>query len=212
MLFQLRHALSGAKALPRIDGQQLRHVVLGIVQFIFNEVFWNPLLMQTPDVHNLVHRVLRCLNIPWRLSAEKLTSEHAQSPPVNLWAVIVRKINDFWCHVLRSAHKGVRLAQHEPGKAHVAQLDAPFPVQQHILKLQVSVGDVAFVEIVQGESNTGRVEHGRSPPWHVLHHQIVVVVQEIMKMPPGRVLQQKIHILLVLHGSVTLDDEGAIQD
>ena len=92
-------------------------------------------------------------------SGQELEHENSQRPIVCADVVSLVE-DDLWSHVLGSAAKRPRLSAHHQllGEAKVHQLDVSSPIQQQVLRLQVSVDNPSRVEVVKGFNNTSGVK------------------------------------------------------
>mmetsp|Transcript_31211 Transcript_31211/g.78600 ORF Transcript_31211/g.78600 Transcript_31211/m.78600 type:complete len:216 (-) Transcript_31211:2255-2902(-) len=150
------------------------------------------------------------LHLPRALPHQKLESEHPQRPPVHGRVVRVRRVDELWRHVVRGAQEGPGLAEDEARETHVAELCVPLRIEQNVLKLEISVGDVPVVEVAQREGNARHIEGRRSPPGFVLQQDLQVLGHEHEKVASGRRFHQHVDVRVVFEGPDEANDEGAL--
>jgi uncharacterized membrane protein len=87
--------------------------------------------------------------IVWRSSRQHFVEKSTQAPPIALHGVAF-SIDDFWCQVLRSSTKGMRLglvAEACLGEAEIGDAYVSSKIKQDIFRLKITVDDTLFVKI-----------------------------------------------------------------
>ena len=66
--------------------------------------------------------------------------------------------NNFWCEVLWSSAKGVTSVFDFFGKAKISDAQMAVRRDQKVLRLQITISDLSFVQILEGKSNLSGVK------------------------------------------------------
>mmetsp|Transcript_28816 Transcript_28816/g.91839 ORF Transcript_28816/g.91839 Transcript_28816/m.91839 type:complete len:435 (+) Transcript_28816:226-1530(+) len=149
-----------------------------------------------------------------RSALQHLEHEHACGPPIKL-AGIALALEDLWREVLRrAADRGghVLARQAHLGEPEVREPHVPVGVQKHVLRLQVTVGDVALVDVLQRLHDAGNVEEDDGDPLVDVKDLPVPLVDphRVLQAASLHCFQQHVHEQVVSVGGVEPDDEVAI--
>mmetsp|Transcript_92104 Transcript_92104/g.219370 ORF Transcript_92104/g.219370 Transcript_92104/m.219370 type:complete len:226 (-) Transcript_92104:985-1662(-) len=122
----------------------------------------------------------------------------------------MRKVNDFWCHIVRCSDQGVGLAEHKTRETHVTDLGISMLIQQCILWFDVTVDNSTFVQVLERSNNTGCIEGSRVASWCILHENLWVVFDHLHQATTQRRFQEEIHVLSILVRPMQSDDKAAV--
>mmetsp|Transcript_2622 Transcript_2622/g.7732 ORF Transcript_2622/g.7732 Transcript_2622/m.7732 type:complete len:315 (+) Transcript_2622:273-1217(+) len=139
---------------------------------------------------------------------EHLVDEHAQGPPVHRAVVAPRRGKHLRSHVFGRAAERVRalalLLPYFRGEAEVREFAVAAPVQQQVLWLEVTIGDVPRPHVLESQHDACRVELARppgKPPPRTLH-------EAAEELPAGAELGDEVERVAVVEGGVQAHDVG----
>lgn len=92
-------------------------------------------------VHDLLVDTDRVVIVKWGIASEHLKDEDSERPPVDVF-VVAFGLDDFGSQVLWCSTQSISLIRNLFGKTEIRNLNVAIPVDEQILWLQVSIGDI----------------------------------------------------------------------
>ena len=154
-------------------------------------------------IHDLLVDAQGVVVVERRVARKHFEDQHAQRPPVDE-LVVALALDDLWSQVLRRAAEGVGAVADDLGKAEVGDLDVSLLVDEEVLRLEVSVGDVHGVEVLECEHDLGREEEGD------VVGEAAFPPQESEELPAAGVIEEHEHVGGRLEGALEVHDEGVV--
>ena len=89
-------------------------------------------------------------------------------------------------------------------KAKIDELDVTMFVQKNVFRLQISVNDIPFMQLLDGDQNLSKVKD------RIFQSEAHLLPDLPKKLPAWQILEQKVQILLVLHRLNEIYKEAAL--
>eukprot|EP00353_Schmidingerella_taraikaensis_P003477 CAMPEP_0185582974 /NCGR_PEP_ID=MMETSP0434-20130131/21243_1 /TAXON_ID=626734 ORGANISM="Favella taraikaensis, Strain Fe Narragansett Bay" /NCGR_SAMPLE_ID=MMETSP0434 /ASSEMBLY_ACC=CAM_ASM_000379 /LENGTH=178 /DNA_ID=CAMNT_0028201947 /DNA_START=433 /DNA_END=969 /DNA_ORIENTATION=+ len=156
-------------------------------------------------VHDFLVYSHRVVIIEGWVAGEHFENEYAQRPPVHILVVPLR-LDDLWCKVLRRATQSVSLVFDNLGEAEIGDLHMAFPIDQQIFGLQVSVGNVHSMEVVESQEDLTGEEK-----CHIVG-EAALTPQKREQLATTSVVQQHVNVRRCLKVAFQVYDEWMVDD
>lgn len=156
-------------------------------------------------IHDFLVDSHRVVVVEGRVASEHLEHEDAEGPPVHILVVTLR-LDDLGCQVLRRSAKCVSLVLDNLGETEISDADVAFSVNEEVLRLEIAVGDVHSVEVLEGEEDLAREEKG-----HVVG-ETTFASQQSEKFATAGVVKQHVDVRWRLEVPLQVHDEWMVDD
>mmetsp|Transcript_1143 Transcript_1143/g.2256 ORF Transcript_1143/g.2256 Transcript_1143/m.2256 type:complete len:269 (+) Transcript_1143:297-1103(+) len=138
-----------------------------------------------------------------RVPRQQLECKNTQGPPVHLDPVSCA-LDHLRGQVVRRPPQGEGHVDDDLGEPKITHFDVPVVINEHILRLQVSVADLHGVEVLESQDHLGAVELGVVVCQSPLHLQVP------HEFAAHHVLQQEKKPVFILEGGKQIDQKGVL--
>lgn len=94
-----------------------------------------------------------------RSSADYFVYEHTEAPPI-CGPIVSFANEDFRSDVVWGAANGIGSLLDDFSESEISELEISFDINEDVFRLEISIGDVVAVQVLEGEHNLGGVETG----------------------------------------------------